>query len=82
MKEEILCTEDGFEDLYNDETLNELADALEKLPPRECDVIVLHYYSGKSPKEIAGLMQMSCPNLKSLRKKALVRLRKLLQFQI
>lgn len=82
LKEEIACTEDGFEEVCNDETLNELAAALENLSPRESDIIVLHYYSGKSLKEIAKLMQMSYSNMKSLHKQALSRLKKLLQFKI
>ncbi len=82
LDEEIACTEDGFEDIYRDEMLEALAAALERLPPRESDVIILHYYTGKTLKEIADLMKMSYSNMKSLHKKALSRLKKLLQFAI
>lgn len=82
LDEEIVCTEDGFEDIYNEETLDLLASALESLSSRESDVIILHYYSGKSLKEIADLMQMSYSNMKALHKKALFRLKKLLRFKI
>ena len=40
LDEEIACTEDGFEDIYNNEMLNTLASALENLSPRERDVII------------------------------------------
>lgn len=80
LDEKIVCSEDGFEDVYNNETLNELAAALENLPRRESDVIILHYYSGKTLKEIAEMMKMSYSNMKLLHQKALVRLKKELQF--
>ncbi|PWM49201.1 MAG: hypothetical protein DBX39_05320 [Bacillota bacterium] len=82
LDEEIACTEDGFEDIYNDEALNALAAALESLSPRESDIIVLHYYSGKSLKEIAALMDMSYSNIKVVHKKVISRLKKQLQFKI
>ena len=82
LDEEIACTEDGFEDIYNNETLNTLASALENLSPRERDVIILHYYSGKSLKEIAALMNMSYSNMKLLHKKALLHLKKQMRFKI
>lgn len=83
LNEEIVCCEeDGLENLYNDETLEALAAALESLPKRESDIIVLHYYSGKQLKEIAVLMKMSYSNIKSLHKKALAHLKKLLQFRL
>ncbi|HIU59156.1 MAG TPA: sigma-70 family RNA polymerase sigma factor [Candidatus Scatosoma pullistercoris] len=81
LDEEIACTENGFEDICNDEMLDLLASALESLSPRESDVIVLHYYSGKSLKEIAASMQMSYSNMKLLHQKALSKLKKLLQFK-
>ena len=82
LDEEIACTEDGFEDIYNNETLNTLASALENLSPRERDVIILHYYSGKSLKEIDALMNMSYSNMKLLHKKALLHLKKQMRFKI
>ena len=82
LDEEIACTEDGFETLYEEETLEALAAALERLPTRESDVIILHYYSGKPLKEIAQRMKMSYSNLKSLHKKALVHLKKQLRLEL
>ena len=57
------------------ETLDILADALEQLDTRLRDIIILHYYGGKSLKEIAAAMGMSYPNMKILHKKALNRLK-------
>ena len=45
---------------------------------RLCDIVLLHYYGGKTLKEIAAAMNMSYPNMKILHKKALGQLRKLL----
>ncbi len=59
----------------NAETLERLADALEKLEVRLRDIILLHYYGGKSLKEIAEFMNMSYPNMKILHKKALDQLK-------
>lgn len=76
MDEEIACTEDGFEEILNAETLEELAVALEHLPERERNLIILHYYSGFSLKEISHRMGISYSYIKELHVKALVRLKK------
>ena len=59
------------EQVIESETLDTLADALEKLDTRLRDIIILHYYGEKSLKEIAAAMGMSYPNMKILHKKAL-----------
>lgn len=59
------------ENLLNEEMLEQLADALESLDERSRDLIILHYYSGLTLKEIADRMQMSYPNAKVIHKKAL-----------
>lgn len=59
------------ENLLNEEMLEQLADALESLDERSRDLIILHYYSGLTLKEIADRMQMSYPNTKVIHKKAL-----------
>ena len=71
----IAAAEDPAEGLMEEEALEELAAALEKLPTRECDIIILHYYTGISLKEIAARMGMSYSNLKHIHGKALSRLR-------
>ena len=58
----------------------ELASALEKLPPRERDLIVLHYYHNLQLKEIAQIMGMSYSNCKVIHSKALARLRQHMTF--
>ncbi len=60
------------------ESLDLLADALEKLEIRLRDIIILHYYNEKSLKDIAALMNMSYPNVKILHKKALNNLKALM----
>ena len=64
----------------NEETLDQLADSLEKLEERLRDIIILHYYGGKKLKEIAEAMHMSYPNIKILHRKALGQLKKDLYF--
>ena len=58
------------------EALENLADALETLEKRERDIIILHYYSGKTLKEIAVKLGISYSYVKILQNKALESLRK------
>ena len=78
--EEDAVTEDAFAGILEEETLEELASALEKLPPRERDLIVLHYYHNLQLKEIAQIMGMSYSNCKVIHSKALARLRQHMTF--
>lgn len=74
---EDVSTSDSIEDeLLNEETLEELANALEKLEERERDIIILHYYSGMTLKEVALKMGMSYSNTKLWHNKALASLKK------
>ncbi len=59
------------ENLLNDEVLEVLANALEQLDERLRDLIILHYFSGLTLKEIAEKMRMSYGNAKVLHSKAL-----------
>lgn len=59
----------------DDELLDALADALEALPERERDLIILHYYKGYTLKRIAEMMGMSYVNAKIIHAKALSVLR-------
>ena len=61
------------------ETLERLADALETLDARGRDIIILHYYSGRSLKEIAESLRISYAYVKVLHKKALSALKKELE---
>lgn len=62
----------------NDRLSAMLADALGTLDIRLRDIIILHYYGGKTLKEIATAMNMSYPNMKVLHKKALNQLKKMI----
>ena len=62
-------------EICNQESLDELADALEKLDSRERDIIILHYYSGCTLKEIAERLGISYAYVKILHNKALALLR-------
>ena len=64
--------------MLNEETLNSLADALEQLSRRERDIIILHYYSGKTLKSIAEIMDISYSYVKLLHTKALNNLREII----
>ena len=64
------------DEVCNAEMLEKLADALETLPKRERDIIILHYYSGKTLKEIAARLDISYAYVKILQNKALGNLRK------
>lgn len=78
--EEDAVTDDSFTGILEEETLEELADALEKLPKREKDLIVLHYYHNQQLKKIAQIMGMSYSNCKLIHSKALARLRQYMTF--
>ena len=78
LSDELSDGTDIEEQTIDGETLDTLADALEMLDMRLRDIILLHYYGGKTLKEIASAMNMSYPNMKILHKKALGQLRKLL----
>ena len=82
LNEEVVIADDTFESIFNEEMLEELAAALEKLPQRECNIILLHYYSGKSLKETAELMKISYSNVKIPHKKALAHLKRQMQFEL
>lgn len=80
LEEEIVYSENGFDEILREEMLEELAEALEKLPQREKDIIILHYYSGITLKEIAVSMGMSYSNLKNVHHRALSHLRRQMDF--
>ena len=79
VQEDSAISEDNVaDDLLNQEALEELADALEQLPQRERDLIILHYYSGLTLKECATKLGMSYSNCKLVHNKALMELRTLM----
>lgn len=62
-------------DVCDSESLDELADALEKLDERERDIVVLRYYKGITLKEIAFKLGISYAYVKILHNKALSELK-------
>ena len=64
--------------LLAQEQLAELADALEKIPERSRDILILHYYQNMTLKEVASRIGMPYANIKLVHKKALVELRQLM----
>lgn len=67
------------ESVLNEEMLNALADALEKLDERDRNLVVLHYYSGLTLKEAALKLGMSYSNAKLVHNKSIVLLRQYLE---
>ena len=55
----------------DDDTLDQLADALLTLNEKERDLIVLHYFEGHTLKVVAEMMGMSYINAKVIHRKAL-----------
>lgn len=70
--------DDGLleDELCEKQELETLADALEALPERERDVIILHYYSGLTLKEIADRMRLSYGYVRVVHGKALEEMKK------
>ncbi len=72
--EEITYEEKPTENL--DPLLEALSEAMNILPQREWDIVVLHYYHGLSHKKIAERMQLSYVNVRQLCHVALKKLKK------
>lgn len=70
--------EEPDDSLLNKEALEELACALEKLPQKERDVIILIYYHGKPKTEVAKILDITYGQLRYLHDKALSRLKEAL----
>ena len=66
-------------DILNEEMLETLACALEQLDERTRDVIILHFYSGKTLKEIAMQMGVSYAYIKVLQNQAMEKLKIILE---
>lgn len=76
LPEELYSEDDTEQNIINTEMLERLADALERLNERERNIIVLHYYGGRTLKDIAEAMGISYSYTKLLHGGALKVLRK------
>ena len=76
IEEDIPFTDELDESILEEETLQELAEALQKLPKDLSDLIILRYYKNYTLQKIAGLMHLSYGAVKLRHRKALDMLRK------
>lgn len=67
-----------FDKLFNEDMLERLYSALKSLDERSRDIIILHYYSGITLKEISEKLNMSYANMKIVHNKAINKLRELI----
>ena len=80
---ETILSEDSIsETVENEDMLQRLYTALTKLPEKQRDLIILHYHTGKTLKEISVSLGMSYINAKILHRKALSHLGKLLSTDV
>ena len=75
LPEDLEWEADPYEDIYQEETLGELADALKGLTEAERDLIVLHYYENLPLTEISQRMKLGYGKTKLLHNQALKKLR-------
>lgn len=75
LEEDVTYTDENLDKICQQETLDELADALLKLKEKERQVIVLSYYKNMTLKEVADKLQMSYSNVKILHSSALAKLK-------
>lgn len=69
--EEFSRADDTESALLNEETLERLSDALLRLDERKRGIIIMHYYNGKTLKEIAAVLDISYSYIKLLHSDAL-----------
>ncbi len=70
--------EEPDDSILNNETLEELACALEKLPQNQRDIIILMYYKNLDRRKVAEMFGMTYGQLRYLHDKAIKRLGELL----
>jgi len=64
-----------FESLVAAEVMRELTTAMEKLSPQTKEVVKLIYYEGRKIKEVAAILGISASTVKTLKARALVKLK-------
>ncbi len=72
-------TAEVFSGIESKEELEELAKALERLSERERDIIILHYYSGITLKEVGEKLGCSYSTVRLTHNNALMKLKKILE---
>ena len=73
--EDIGFVDSSFENILNDESLSELARALESLDDRSRNLIIYIYYDGMTMKAASEKLQISYANAKIIIKKAFAELK-------
>ncbi len=71
---QVECDDEALQNVLNEESIEELADALQRLDERSRDLIVLHYYKEYTLKKTGEIMHMSYANTKIVHQKALKKL--------
>ena len=79
LDQEIAYKDETLDDILNEETLNELAQALMRLDERSRALVVLVYYDNKTLKDSAAILRISYANAKIIMKKALAELKDFLK---
>lgn len=75
LPEDLTYEDDEEDSICNEENLNILKEGLKKLSEKERDLIILHYYSKETLKDIASKMNISYAYSKVLHAKALLKLK-------
>lgn len=75
LPDDIGFVDTSFDNILNDESLNELAQALESLEDRSRNLIIYMYYDGMTMKAASEKLHISYANAKIIIKKAFTELR-------
>ena len=75
LSDDIGFVDTSFDNILNDESLNELAQALESLDDRSRNLIIYMYYDGMTMKAASEKLHISYANAKIIIKKAFTELR-------
>lgn len=75
MSDDIDFVDTSFDNILNDESLNELAQALESLDDRSRNLIIYMYYDGMTMKAASEKLHVSYANAKIIIKKAFAELK-------
>ena len=79
LSEELKAIDGPEAEILGAERLENLADALRRIPERERDIVILHYYAHDSLREVSEKMSLPYGVVKRAHRSALRHLRKLLE---